>query len=84
MRALAGLPLGDTRLLSPVVMVNILGDRWERGGPHWSTLLAHPNVKLHLYGKETARPGRKMGHFNVLDADGGAALALAEGLRDAL
>ncbi len=83
-RALAGLPLGDTRLLSPVVMVNILGDRWERGGPHWSTLLAHPNVKLHLYGKETARPGRKMGHFNVLDADGGAALALAEGLRDAL
>lgn len=83
-RALAGLPLGDSRLLSPVAMVNILGDRWHNGGPHWDTLLAHPNIKLHLYGKEAARPGRKMGHFNVLDADPAAALALAEQMRDAL
>ncbi len=83
-RVLAGLPLGDPRLLSPVAMVNILGDRWQDGGPHWDTLLAHPNIKLHLYGKQTARPGRKMGHFNVLDADADAALALAEQMRDAL
>jgi len=83
-RALCGLPLGDTRLLSPVAMVNILGDRWQDGGPHWDTLLAHPNVKLHLYGKEAARPGRKMGHFNVLDADPAAALKLAEQMRNAL
>lgn len=83
-RALCGLPLGDTRLLSPVAMVNILGDRWQDEGPHWQTLLAHPNVKLHLYGKESARPGRKMGHFNVLDVHAGAALGLAESLRDAL
>ena len=83
-RALCGLPLGDTRLLSPVAMVNILGDRWQGGGPHWNTLLSHPNIKLHLYGKQTARPGRKMGHFNVLDADADAALQLAEQMRDAL
>jgi 5-(carboxyamino)imidazole ribonucleotide synthase len=83
-RALCGLPLGDTRLLSPVVMVNILGDRWHDGGPHWDKLLAHPAIKLHLYGKETARPGRKMGHFNVLDADLSRALALAERMRDVL
>ena len=83
-RVLAGLPLGDTRLVSPVAMVNILGDRWHDGGPHWDTLLAHPNIKLHLYGKEAARPGRKMGHFNVLDADLDAALQLAEQMRDAL
>ena len=83
-RVLCGLPLGDTRLLSPVTMVNILGDRWHDGGPQWDALLAHPNIKLHLYGKEAARPGRKMGHFNVLDADLGAALALAERMRDAL
>src|SRR5574340_237419 len=37
-RALCGLPLGDTRLLSPVVMVNILGDRWAGGGPHWGEI----------------------------------------------
>jgi 5-(carboxyamino)imidazole ribonucleotide synthase len=83
-RALAGLPLGDTRLMSPVVMVNILGDRWAGGGPRWDALLDHPNVKLHLYGKESARPGRKMGHFNVLDADLPAALALAERMREVL
>jgi 5-(carboxyamino)imidazole ribonucleotide synthase len=83
-RVLAGLPLGDTRLLSPVVMVNILGDRWQNGGPHWDALLAHPNIKLHLYGKEAARPGRKMGHFNVLAADAEHALRIAEQMRDAL
>ena len=83
-RALCGLPLGDTRLLSPVAMVNILGDRWHDGGPHWDALLAHDNIKLHLYGKEAARPGRKMGHFNVLDTDPAAALKLAEQMRDAL
>ncbi len=83
-RALCNLPLGDTRLLSPVVMVNILGDRWHDDGPHWNALLAHPNIKLHLYGKEAARPGRKMGHFNVLDADPAAALQLAEQMRGAL
>ena len=83
-RVLCGLPLGDTRLLSPVVMVNILGDRWHDGGPHWDQLLANPAIKLHLYGKESARPGRKMGHFNVLDADPKNALRLAERMRDAL
>ncbi|MBT9567993.1 MAG: 5-(carboxyamino)imidazole ribonucleotide synthase [Thiobacillus sp.] len=83
-RVLCDLPLGDTRLLSPVVMLNILGDRWHGGGPHWDALLAHPAIKLHLYGKETARPGRKMGHCNVLDADLNAALALAVHMRDAL
>jgi 5-(carboxyamino)imidazole ribonucleotide synthase len=83
-RALCGLPLGDPRLLSPVAMVNILGDRWHDGGPHWDTLLAHTNIKLHLYGKQAARPGRKMGHFNVLDADLETALHLAEHMRNAL
>jgi 5-(carboxyamino)imidazole ribonucleotide synthase len=83
-RVLAGLPLGDTCLLSPVVMVNILGDRWHDDGPHWEALLAHPAIKLHLYGKEAARPGRKMGHFNVLDTDPDSALRLAEQMRDAL
>jgi 5-(carboxyamino)imidazole ribonucleotide synthase len=83
-RVLCGLPLGDSRLLSPVVMVNILGDRWHNGGPHWDALLVHPNIKLHLYGKEAARPGRKMGHFNVLDADLPRALVLAARMRDAL
>jgi 5-(carboxyamino)imidazole ribonucleotide synthase len=82
-RALAGLPLGDTRLLSPVVMVNLLGDVW-RPEPAWADLLAHPDIQLHLYGKAEARPGRKMGHFNCLAPSVEAALTLATAARAAL
>ncbi len=76
-RALCGLPLGDARLLSPVVMVNLLGDVW-RPEPDWNTLLTHPSIKLHLYGKTEARPGRKMGHYNCLGHTLEASLKLAE------
>ena len=65
-RMLCGLPAGDCDLISPVVMVNLLGDVWGNSQPHWETLLSETNIKLHLYGKHEARPGRKMGHFNVL------------------
>ena len=72
-RAMAGLPLGSTQLLAPCVMLNILGDVWyphgasERVEPDWASVLALPNVSLHLYGKSEARIGRKMGHINVVD-----------------
>jgi 5-(carboxyamino)imidazole ribonucleotide synthase len=65
-RMLCGLPAGDCDLITPVVMVNLLGDVWGNSQPHWETLLSEANIKLHLYGKQEARPGRKMGHFNVL------------------
>lgn len=79
-RTLCGLPPGDTRLLSPVVMVNLLGDVWGGGTPHWDVLLQDPKAKLHLYGKKEARPGRKMGHFNYLDEDLERAVATAKAL----
>ena len=66
-RAMCGLPAGDVGLLTSVVMVNLLGDLWHEGEPQWQTLLRHPNLKLHLYGKTEARPGRKMGHFCVVN-----------------
>jgi 5-(carboxyamino)imidazole ribonucleotide synthase len=66
LRAVCGLPLGQTRLLSPVVMRNLLGDIWANGMPDWSQLLALPGLRLHLYGKSEPRPGRKMGHYCVL------------------
>jgi len=77
-RAICGLPLGAVTLLSPVVMVNILGDAWARGEPKWSDLLAQPNVRLHLYGKAEPRPGRKMGHFTVTARDADMAFELAQ------
>lgn len=70
-RVMAGLPLGQTRLHSPAVMLNLLGDVWlphgtdERVEPDWSAVLAKPGTALHLYGKREARLGRKMGHINV-------------------
>ena len=67
LRAVCGLPLGDPRLLSPVIMRNLLGDIWANGEPDWPGLLALPGLRLHLYGKSEARPGRKMGHYCVLD-----------------
>ena len=76
-RALAGLPLGDTALLTPTTMVNLLGDLWHDGVPRWERALQDPRVHLHLYGKTDARPGRKMGHINVLAADPAAALDAA-------
>lgn len=81
-RAVCGLPLGETTLLSPVVMINMLGDIWHDGrAPKWQKLLDHPNVKLHLYGKREARPGRKMGHFNVIAENIDDALTLAKDLK---
>ncbi|MBU2742222.1 MULTISPECIES: 5-(carboxyamino)imidazole ribonucleotide synthase [Acidithiobacillus] len=80
-RALCGLSLADIRLLSPVVMMNLLGDLWEEGGPDWQKLFQHPQIKVHLYGKKEARPGRKMGHVNALSSDVERALAVLETLR---
>ncbi len=76
-RMICGLPAGEPRLLSPIVMVNLLGDLWENGIPRWGALLHHSNAKLHLYGKLEARPGRKMGHFCYLQNDLEKALVMA-------
>ncbi len=83
-RMLCGLAPGDTRLLSPAVMVNLLSDLWQAQTPDWGKVLGMPNAKLHLYGKHAARPGRKMGHYNVLAPDVAQALDLAERIRLAL
>jgi 5-(carboxyamino)imidazole ribonucleotide synthase len=66
LRAVCGLPLGAPDLLTPVVMWNLLGHLWKDGEPDWSVILSEPRAKLHLYGKASARPGRKMGHVCVL------------------
>ena len=77
-RALCELPLGDPRLISPVTMVNLLGDLWLQGPPPWHRALSHGGVKLHLYGKRHPRPGRKMGHLNCLAPDPDSSLELAQ------
>ena len=84
LRAVCGLPLGSTELLRPAAMANLLGDLWQGGEPDWSAALAHPDVKLHLYGKTEARRGRKMGHLTALAATPEEAARAALAARDAL
>jgi 5-(carboxyamino)imidazole ribonucleotide synthase len=68
-RITAGLPLGEARLMQPAVMLNLLGDIWQRRPP-FEAVLAIPGACLHLYGKREARPGRKMGHLTLVAPTG--------------
>ncbi len=83
-RALCALPLGNPEQLRAAVMVNLLGDIWAQGTPPWEAVFAEPDAKLHLYGKEEPRAGRKMGHFTVLGNSTHEALEKAARIRAAL
>jgi 5-(carboxyamino)imidazole ribonucleotide synthase len=63
-RAICGLPLGSIEHHSEAVMKNLIGADVEK----WREIIADPAAKLHLYGKDEARPGRKMGHVTRLTA----------------
>jgi 5-(carboxyamino)imidazole ribonucleotide synthase len=66
LRAVCLLPLGGVDQWTPAAMANLLGDLWNGGEPDWTAATAIQDVKLHLYGKSEARPGRKMGHLTAL------------------
>ena len=83
-RTLCGLPPGDAQLLSPVVMVNLMGDLWDKAEPRWDVIFKEPQALLHLYGKRKARAGRKMGHINCLAGDIEQALITTARIRSAL
>ena len=82
LRVVLGLPLGSTELISPCVMLNLLGDFWpgETEPPDWTSLLQTKGAVLHLYGKRRAKGMRKMGHATLL---GEGALEKAEVLKAA-
>jgi 5-(carboxyamino)imidazole ribonucleotide synthase len=84
LRAVCGLPLGSTESLRPSAMVNLLGDLWANGEPNWAAAAALPDVKIHLYGKTGARPGRKMGHLVAFGNTGEEAAHRAQAARTAL
>jgi 5-(carboxyamino)imidazole ribonucleotide synthase len=84
LRAVCGLPLGATDLVRPAAMANLLGDLWQDGEPRWAEALARPGVRLHLYGKRDAKPGRKMGHLTALADTPDAAATLVREARAAL
>jgi 5-(carboxyamino)imidazole ribonucleotide synthase len=66
-RAACGLPLGETDVVTPAAIVNLLGEVWLEGRePNFAAALAVPGVRLHLYEKQVAKPGRKMGHLSAI------------------
>jgi 5-(carboxyamino)imidazole ribonucleotide synthase len=81
LRAVCGVPLGGTGQLRPAATANLFGDLWMEGEPEWTTALAFPEAKLHLYGKREARRGRKMGHLTALAGTTEAAAKLARAAR---
>ncbi len=81
LRAVCGLPAGCPAMLAPAAMANLLGDVWSNSEPDWSFALEVPEVKLHLYGKMDARPGRKMGHLTATGATATQAEQIARAAR---
>ncbi len=65
-------------------MANLLGELWQQGEPHWAQACAAPQVKLHLYGKREARPGRKMGHLTALAESPAIAMDVVQAARGRL
>lgn len=87
LRAVLGLPLGATDLLCPAAMLNLLGAPSGRGRPlirGLAAALAIPGVCVHIYGKASTMPHRKMGHVTVLDTSREAARIKAEQVRQVL
>lgn len=83
-RAVCGLPLGSTDIVTPAAIVNLLGDLWSDGHPPFERALRLPGVRLHLYGKKGARPGRKMGHLSAIGPTPHEAVARAQDAMAAL
>ncbi|MGC3948337.1 MAG: 5-(carboxyamino)imidazole ribonucleotide synthase [Chryseolinea sp.] len=72
LRAILGLPLGDTSITRPSAMVNLLGEAGHEGIARYegfAEVLAVPGVHVHLYGKQLTKPFRKMGHVTIADPD---------------
>jgi len=81
-RVMTGLPLGSAKQHSPAVMVNVLGDIWPQNAePAWQVAFQQAQLKMHLYGKQSARAGRKMGHFTVIHENQSTALDQAMQVR---
>jgi 5-(carboxyamino)imidazole ribonucleotide synthase len=78
-RAVCDMPLGSVDIVRPAAIVNLLGDLWLGDAPPaFAGALEVPGVRLHLYGKRIARPGRKMGHLSATGRTPEEALAAAK------
>ncbi len=80
-RMMCELPAGSCKLYREVAMLNLLGDLWGDSAPNWKHVFMLDGAKLHLYGKQEARIGRKMGHINIVGTNASALLETARDLK---
>ena len=81
------MPLGDTAMILPAVMVNLLGAANYTGTAFYENIddcLATSGAHLHLYGKSITKPYRKMGHATIVDKDLDVAIEKATFIKDTL
>lgn len=86
-RAITNMPLGSTDLRIPAVMANLVGDKGFSGPVKYEgyrDLLSMRGVYIHLYGKSSTRPFRKMGHVTVTHEDRAEARKAAENAKEAI
>ena len=84
-RAVCDMPLGDTALKSPAVMVNLVGAEGYQGPVRYegfNRVLAMPDVYIHLYGKAETRPFRKMGHVTIVRPNVSEAIEIAQQIKE--
>ena len=87
LRCLLNLPLGNTAIKRPSVMVNLLGEKGYMGKAIYDGIekaLAHPGVNLHLYGKAQTKPFRKMGHATIVNDSLNEAKTIAKKVQEDL
>lgn len=80
LRAILNLPLGDTRIKSPAVMLNLTGEKGYSGPAYYEGLnlaFQTSGASVHLYGKKQTRPDRKMGHITICAENSDKALKTA-------
>lgn len=84
-RSILNFPLGDTTLIRPAVMMNLLGSEGFEGDAHYvgmDSILKYSGVYPHLYGKKQVKPYRKMGHITITDKTISAALQKAKSIKN--
>jgi 5-(carboxyamino)imidazole ribonucleotide synthase len=87
LRAITGLPLGDTTVVQAGVMINLLGEKGKEGSAKYKGMervMAMSGVHIHLYGKMKTKPFRKMGHVTVVDDNLELAIQKAKKVKDIL
>ncbi len=87
LRAILGLPPGDTSSVRPAVMINLLGEEGHQGEAHYlgiEEVMSWPGVYVHLYGKKITKPFRKMGHVTITADDLDEAIRIARKVQQTL